>query len=337
MDLLAYKSSRRHRWVPAIFLFLFTGLLAAHGYAPTILLGVYGQGLCYEGQDMHAGVRGSALLSWRALIGENASLALYARSVGDYSPLEEGRIYDSHDLSFDTLIRGEGGRILLEGGLLGSGNGTIEGQAPYLRPDWRIGYTTSASGGNGVLPSFAYSGYYSYRPEGTGDSLFQGLTLGLAVDPSIRIRYGLEILGGWERWTEEKRNDFLGSAEVSAGGLVGYFHDWSVAAEGGMRWSEQSTESNLYFALESGWAWTPHRQLSLELGAFAREELYLWPETAAAGYDVFATGLDFRGDWTPDDRVYLVTELSAARRFADDPVEERWRLIARTGVEFSFW
>jgi hypothetical protein len=72
------------------------------------------------------------------------------------------------------------------------------------------------------------------------------LTLGLAVDPSIRIRYGLEILGGWETWTEENRNDLLGSVETSAGGLTGYFHDWSVAAQGGVRWSNQNTESNLF-------------------------------------------------------------------------------------------
>jgi hypothetical protein len=333
MDLLEKMSFHRHKRVTALFLLVFVGLFPAYGYAPTLLLGVYGQGLFSAEQDVQAGMRGSALLSFRTLIAENASLALYARSIGEFSPLRDGWLYDSHTLSLDTLIRSAGGRILLEGGLLGSGNGTIEGQDPYLRPDWRIGYEHS---GNAVLTLLAYSGYYCYQPRGTEDSLFQGLTLGLTVDPSIRIRYGLEILGGWERWTEEKRDDLLGSMEISAGGLVGYFHDWSVAAEGGIRWSEQNTESNLFLAVESGWAWTPHRQLSLELGAFAREELYLWAEAAAPGYDVFATGLDFRGDWTPNDRLYLVTELSAARRFADDPLEDRWRLITRAGVEFSF-
>jgi hypothetical protein len=336
MDLLGKMSSHPRRWFAAIFLFVFVGLFPAYGYAPTLLLGLYGQELLSGDQGAQAGIRASALFSWRTLMAENASLALYARSIGELSPLKDGQFYDSHTLSTDALIRGREGRILLEGGLLGSVNGTSEGQAPYLRPDWRIGYARSARGGNAGLNEIAYSGYYCYQPEGTDDSLFQGLTLGLTVDPSIRIRYGLEILGGWETWTEENRNDLLGSAEISAGGLIGYFQDWSVAVQGGVRWSDQSTESNLFFAVDTDWAWSPHRQVSLELGAFAREDLYLWSEASPEGYDVFSTGFDFRGDWTPNDRLYFVSELSAARRFADAPLESRWSLIARAGIEFSF-
>jgi len=46
---------------------------------------------------------------------------------------------------------------------------------------------------------------------------------------------GLLTAGGQ---TDENRDDFLGSLKVSAGGLIGYFHDWSIAAEGGVRWSD---------------------------------------------------------------------------------------------------
>jgi hypothetical protein len=264
---------------------------------------------------------------------ENASLALYAHSSGDLSPLREGQLYDSHTLSIDALIRGQAGRAVLEAGLMGSGKGTIEGQAPYLRPDWRVGFVRSWSA---VLAGLTYLGYYCYQPEEVDDSLFQGLTLDITLDPSIRIRYGLEILGGWELWTEESRSDFLGSVKLSSGGLIGYFQDWSLAAEGGVRWSDQSAESNLFFAADAGWAWSPHRQVSLELAASAREELYLWSQTDPEGYDVFSTGLDFRGDWTRNDRLYLVTELSAVCRFADAPLESGWSLIARAGIEFSF-
>jgi len=333
MDLLGKMSSQLRKRFAPIFLLVCAGLLPAYGYAPTLLLGVYGQQLLSGEQGGQTGIRASALMSWRVLIAENASLALYARSIGEFSPLQDGQLYDSHTLSHEALIRGEAGRFLLEAGLLGSGNGTIEGQAPYLRPDWRFGYEHS---GSAASTSIAYSGYYCYQPEGVEDSLFQGLTLGLAMDPSIRIRYGLEILGGWETWIEENRNDLIGSVEISAGGLIGYFHDWWIAAQGGVRWSDQSAESNLFFAVDSGWAWSPHRQVSLELGPFAREELYLWSESSPEGYGVLSTGLDFRGDWTPNDRLYLLTELSAARRFADAPLESRWSLIARAGIEFSF-
>jgi hypothetical protein len=333
MDLLDKMFSHRRTWIAAVFLLVFAGLFPAHGYAPTVLVGIYGQEFFSSDQSAQTGVRGSALLSWRTLLSDSASLALYARSVGDLSPLQDGQLYDSHTLSLDALIRSRSGRILLETGLLGSGNGTIEGQAPYLRPDWRVGYEHS---GDHVVTAISYSGYYCWQPEDTEDSLFQGLTLGLALDPSVRLRYALELLGGWETWTEAGRDDLLGSVEASAGGLIGYFHDWSAAAQGGLRWSNQSGESNLFFVLESGWAWSPRRELSLEVDAFAREELYLWPEAAAQKYDEFAAGLDFRGDWTANDRLYLVTELSAARRFADASPENRWIVTARAGIEFSF-
>jgi hypothetical protein len=292
---------------------------------------VYGQEIFSSDQGDHTGIRTSALLSWRGLVGDNASLGFYALSAADLDLIGSGVFYDSHTLALEALIRGEGRRVELEAGLNGSGYGTIDGQARYLRPDWRIGFERL---GDDALTSVAYSGYYIYEPSGSDDALFQGLTAGLFVDPSIRLRYGLEILGGWECWTDQDRNDLLGSLKVSAGGLIGYFIDWGIGARGGLRWSDQSTESNLYFTLDTEWAWSPHRQVSLELGAFALGELYLWSEPSAQLYE-FSTGLDFRGDWTPNDRLYLVTELSAARRFSDDPLENRWRLLARAGIELS--
>lgn len=332
MDLLKIISSRRWRWMAAIFMLVFAGLFPAHGYAPTLLLGVYGQELFFGEPPDQAGIRGSALLSWRTLMGENASLALYARSIAEYSPLRNGQFYDSHTLALEALIRGEGRRVSLEGGLNGSGYGTIEDQAPYLRPDWRIGFERL---GDDALSSVAYSGYYLYQPSGSDDALFQGLTAGLVVDQSVRLRYGMEVLGGWEFWTEQDRNDLLGSLKASAGGLIGYFVDWGVAAQLGLRWSQNSGQRNPYVSLDTEWAWSPHRQVSLELGAFAREDLYLGPVTGVESYK-FSTGLDFRGDWTPNDRLYVVTELSTACRFADDPQENRWSATARAGVEFSF-
>jgi hypothetical protein len=332
MDLLAKMSSCRRRVFTVIFLLLFAGLLPSYGYAPTLLLGLYGQEFFSGDQTGQVGIRGSALLSWRVLMGESASLSLYGRSIAEFSPLRSGQFYDSHTLALEALVRGEGRRVSLEGGLSGSGYGTFEDQAPYLRPDWRVSFERL---GEVTLTSVACSGYYLYEPFGSEDALFQGLTAGLFMDPSIRLRYGMEILAGWEYWTEQDRHDLLGSLNASAGGLIGYFLDWGIAAEIGLRWPQNSGERNPYFSLHTDWAWSPHRQVSLELGAFARDDLYLGPATGVESYEL-STGFDFRGDWTPNDRLYLVAELSAACRFADDPPQERWSVTARTGVEFSF-
>ena len=307
MDILKKKASQRCRGFAGILLLLCMGSLPSYGYEPTVLLGVYGQELFSSDQGTQTGIRSSALLSWRTLVADKTSLGFYARSMVDLNFLGDAWCCDSHILALEAMVRAEGGRLLLEGGFSGSGNGTIEGQVPYLRPDWRIGFERF---GADALCTIAYSGYYLHQPSDSDDALFQGLTAGVVMDPSIRLRYGMEILGGWENWTEQDRSDLLGSLKASVGGLIGYFVDWGIGAQGGLRWSDQSAESNLYFNLDSEWAWSPRRQVSLELSAFAREELYLWSQTAADVSEL-STGADFRADWTPNDRLYLVTELSA--------------------------
>lgn len=334
MDLLMKMLSRRRRWCIWIFslVVLLIGVFPAQGYAPTLLLGVYGQEIFNEDQGSQTALRASGLLSWRTLLAENASLALYASSIIDRTVLDGGLFYDSHSLSLDVLLRSAAGRFTLEGGLNGSLQGTLAGQVPYLRPDWRIGYEHVGD----VLTSSAYSGYYLYQPGAGEDALFQALTLGLAQHPSIRLRYGLELLAGWETWTEKNRDDFLGSLAVSVGGLIGYFHDWSITAQGGLRLSEDVNESNLFLDVDGDWAWSPHRQVSLETGVFLREEIYYQAEGVVKGPKVFSTGIELRGDWTPNDRLFLVAELSASRRFATDPADSWWNVLGRAGLEFNF-
>ena len=335
MDLLKkiLITGRKERIV--ILLLVLASLFAAplHAYAPVLLLGVYGEQLFTEDQGGQTSVRSAALLSWRGLPGENTSVALYTRSVVDCIFTAGGLLYDAHTLSLNTLISTNTGRLAMEGGFSGSWKGTFEGQSPYFRPDWRIGYEYEAAD---FLAGISYSGYYLYQPDGSDDSLFQGLTMGLSLDPSIRFYYGFEALGGWEYWPEQNRNDILGSVEAGMGGLAGFFLDWTVAAQTGMRWSQDSTKSNLFMAADTEWAWSPRRQLSFELGAFARGEIFYWDGGMPDVPTVLYTGCDLRGDWTPNDSLFLVAELSASRRFASGPGESGWMLLARAGVEFSF-
>ena len=335
MDLLMKMFSRSGRGLAGILplVLLLSGVFPAQGYAPALLLGLYGQEIFTDDQGSQTAVRASGLLSWRTSLAENASLALYAGSVMDRTVLDGGWLYDAHSLSLDLLLRGQGGRFALEGGVNGSFQGTLSGQDPYVRPDWRVGYEHDL---DDALTSIAYSGYYLYQPEASEDALFQAMSVAVAKNPSIRFRYGFELLGGWERWTEEDRDDFLGSLEASAGGLIGFFHDWSVAAEGGIRLSEDGSESNLFLDVDGDWAWSPHRQVSLELGIFLRQEIYYRAGGLPDVPRAFSTGMELRGDWTPNDRLYLVAELSASRRFATDPADSWWNVLARAGLELSF-
>jgi hypothetical protein len=58
----------------------------------------------------------------------------------------------------------------------------------------------------------------------------------------------------------------------------------------------------------------------------------------APGPELYAVslGLNGRADWTPNGRLFLLLEGSAARRLANDPAEERWNLEAELGLEYSF-
>jgi len=311
---------------------MLAALFPAAAYTPSLLLGLYGQRIVSEDQGGQSALRMSGLLSWRSALADNVSVALYAGSSLDRTLTSNGMFLDSHSLSLDSLLRGEAGSIFLEGGLSGSLQGTLEGQSPYIRPDWKIGGERRY---NNRVASVAYSGYCLRQSQGTGDSLFQGLQLGLASYPSVRLRYGFEILGAWEHWIEENSNDLIAALKASTGGLAGYFLDWSMAAQAGIRQCELSGESNLFFELEGDAAWSPHRQVSLEAGVFTRAEIYYLTAQPVSVPGFLSAGIDFRGDWTPNDRIFLVTELSASRSFPDEPDENMWYFLGRLGVEFS--
>ena len=334
MDLLRKMLFPRGRWRiwACSLVVLLAGVSPARGYAPTLLLGVYGQEILTEDQGWQAAVRAAGLLSWRTLLAENASLAMYASSAVDRTLLGSSWFCDYHSFSFDLLLRRAATRFVLEGGINGSVKGTLEGQAPYLRPDWTASYEHIGD----LLFRTSYSGYYLHFPRTDEDVLSQELTVGLAWDPSIRIRYGLDLLAGWETWTETNRDDLLGSLEASAGGLIGYFHDWSLTARAGLRLSDAAEESNLFLGAQGDWAWSPRRQISLETGVFLLEEIYYRVNGSSEPPMVLSAGVEIRGDWTPNDRLFLVAELAASRRFATDPADDWWNVISRIGMEYNF-
>jgi hypothetical protein len=334
MDLLKKMLFPRRRWRiwACSVVVMLAGVSPARGYEPTLLLGMYGQEILTEDQGWQTAVRAAGLLSWRTLLADNASLAMYASSAVDRTLLDDGWIYDYHSLSFDLLLRSAATHFGLGGGINGSVKGTLEGQEKYLRPDWTVSLERI---GDLSLRS-AYSGYYLYVPDTDEDALSQELTVGLAWDPSIRVRYGIDLLAGWETWTETDRNDLLGSLEASAGGLIGYFHDWSLTARAGLRLSNDAEESNLFAGAQGDWAWSPRRQISLETGVFLLEEIYSQVNGSPELPNALSAGIEMRGDWTPNDRLFLVAELAASRRFATDPADNWWNVLSRIGLEFNF-
>ncbi len=342
--------------------------LAAAVPAPALssfLLGAYGEGLVSAEQAAPAAVpavRLGGLADWRTLL-PGGYLALSASALGRAYLYALPVFSDQEDVEMELGLEAGPGRFKTQVNVAASalGDGST---AAYLRPDWQLGYQVVEGL---VRPALFYRGSYLLEPAGSEDSLYQGLRLGLGLQPDIRHAFSLDLTAGWALWPETALYDASGaltgasrqdlSAALSAGaeGLAGYFLGWQVTASGGLLLStanryltavsslEKGSQDNWFLAGEAGMTWSPHRTVDLELSGFARHESYLYraalDSAAQPGGEplrILSVGFNARADWTPDDRFYLVLEGSAARRFANDPAEARWNASIAGGLEVSF-
>jgi hypothetical protein len=228
--------------------------------------------------------------------------------------------------------------------------GTVE-EAPHVQPDWRLGLRTP---GEPWRAELQLKGHYLYEPQDIEDVLYQAARASLTYDPSIRWGLVTALEAGWEYRPEYPAVDGLPAqgvilrAEAGLEGLLGYFLEWSLRSYGGLHLANSYTGipesgSSWFLAAEGDLSWSPHRQVSLHLGGFARYDSWLQRQALTSGGTpsgqtlyALSLGLDGRADWTPDGRLFLLVEGSAARRLANDPAEERWSLSAELGVEYSF-
>lgn len=344
--------------------------LPAEAYAPAVMIGLEGQGIAYSSEggspQSGAGLGLSGLLSWRGPWGEGGYVSASASTALDWLLADSAGaagLYDRQLLLLEARLPSPLRLLHLTAGLEGSLAGTLEGDLPYIRPDWSLACLLGDDGKGREL-ELAARGYYRAESDGEDDSLYQGLRLDLSITPSIRARYGLLLEAGWELWPEiqrvdvggvptgEARNDLVGSLEASIGGLAGYFFDWSLAADLGGRWSnanrwlsalpalEEHSEDRVYAGLRGSADFSPHRQLSVQLDGFAHQELYLARDAldgtgtpTGEPLRAFAVGADLRADWSLGERLFFVLEASAGWRTANETAEERWNLQGGAGVQ----
>jgi hypothetical protein len=258
-------------------------------------------------------------------------------------------LHDRENLSLEARLPLGAFLALLSAGLDGSSLGTVD-LPPHVQTGWNVGLQTPGEPWRG---EFQLRGDYLFQPDDNQDALYQAARVSLTYDPSIRWGITSAVEGGWEYWPEypmageERRQDILLRAETGLEGLLGYFLDWSLLGYGGVRLSNLNGsadgQSSWFLAGETDLSWSPHRRVSLQLGGFTRYESWLEREALSSGGTptgealyVLSLGLDGRADWTPNGKVFLVLEGSAARRLANDPAEERWNLSAALGLEYSF-
>ncbi len=357
----------RIRWILAML--CLSGFFgpAAYGYSPTLLFGLEGGGYAFEspedGEDVLPLAAVNLLAGWRNSLPDGGYLGLAASArVLSYfgSPLIST---DSEKLDLEAGLPLGRNLVELEGGLDASTMGDGEDPA-HAQPRWQAGLRFGPEGAQGIL---SYRGSYLYQPGDVEDFLYQGLRLRGEWERSIQLGLTAGLEAGWEYWPEYwlldgsgspsgvARQDVVSSLQAGLDGLAGFFLSWNLEASAGFRWStanrypsaplglEEGSQNNLFASLRAAADWSPHRAVGLRLEGFLRQEWYLTRAALTAALAdtgeslrVLSLGLAARADWTPNDRLFLVLEGSAGRRFANDPVEERWNASLQAGVEYRF-
>jgi hypothetical protein len=301
-------------------------------------------------------------LGWRRALAAGSYFGLTAagRLAGYWS--ESSTFTDAESFELIAGFPLARARLELGAGLSASAMGSGE-EAAHLRPDWRA---TLRFGEGPFRGELQYRGAFLWEPDAVEDVFSQGVQVAAGVDPSVRLGLRGGLQGTWECWpdtflydatgtaTGQRRQDVVGGLEVKLEGLAGYFLDWRAGASAGLRFSnanrylpalglEANSESSWYLSADAGLQWSPTRRLNVLLESFLRHDEFLDRSAlTASGTDtgetlrVLSGGFSLRGDWTPDSRLFVVLEGSAARRLANDPLEERWNVTVEAGVEYSF-
>jgi hypothetical protein len=345
-----------------------TGIVPARANAPTVVVGIAGEGSFDSDSDTAApGLAASGLLAWREPLASGGYFSLFADSRLGVSFAETAPLDDRESVQARlSLLRGVH-RFDFEAGLRSSVAGTLD-EEPFIRPEWEARYLLER-GRKAVRPFAALRGSYLFQ-EGIEDVLFQGGRIGLVHRPSVRAGYELSLDGGWEYWPEYPLYDSYGAATAGrrqdillnlggeADGLAGWFLDWRLQAAAGLRLSnanryladlipaarlEENSESRWTAGLEGALAYSPTRRLALQAGLSGRGDFYLdrraltgEGEAGGEALWVIALGPDLRLDWTGNDRLYLVARGSGAYRLSNDPEERGWSVSVSGGLEISF-
>jgi hypothetical protein len=270
----------------------------------------------------------------------------------------DGTIEDREVLGLDARLRRGPG--FLDGGF--DARASALEDSPYFAVDGRLGYR---SAGQPVEAGAWLVGLLDARPQDDEDRVGGGLRAALLVQPSVR--FSLETSAGLvaESWFDadlltpsgspsgDTRADVVADLRFSAGGLAGYFTEWSLSLYGIGRLSnadrlvapgmvDSDSESRVGAGIEGSLSWSPTRRFGLELRGRAEPSWYrgraaLTAAGAPSGESLITLygAASLRADWAIGPRASLILEAAAETTTANDPAEESWSSWARAGIEIS--
>jgi hypothetical protein len=243
---------------------------------------------------------------------------------------------------------------------------STEDSSAFANPSWELGWLVPIASTKLRL-GLDYNGYQLHLPASLSDRVVQGIGVLLRFDPTLRWGAEVGVRGGRELWyewplfsvdgnlTTLARDDWTAAAQLRTDGMLGYFADWELSGSFGYRSSSANlyysslylyvpdSEGRLFASAGSELSWSPHQNLAL--GSSLRADFAWYRGRYAIDQDGLLTqellrradiGVNLRGDWTPNHRVFFVVETDAGYSISNSASERGWYIRATAGVDLSF-
>jgi hypothetical protein len=212
--------------------------------------------------------------------------------------------------------------------------------------------------------SFSYAGYLTYLPKDAEDFIYQGIHATCRINPSIFFGYEFTAGGGWEYHYEQVvyertgeprdvgRHDLVLDGSVGIDGFVGYFTEWAVSTAVSWRKSNAAfpveedffldhPEDRLQVAVDAGIFTSPHQSLTLDATIFTDGTWYVSRPARVSddryGEDDFLLldiGASARGEWTPNQRIYVALNANFGYSLSNDPFVGGWYASSTLSLTF---
>lgn len=243
-------------------------------------------------------------------------------------------------------------------------NSTLLGSPASLSPNWHLGFIRRGKASGSEL-EVSTTGSWVCQPLDQEDVFRQEIRAGLTRRPSLRLSWETSAGAGYEHYSEtflmspagaetkDTRRDLLVDLQTTAGGLWGYFADWTFGLGVSYRSSnatrhlaslfDADSESRLSVFAGGDLIWSPRHNISVQISSFASPAFCLFREArrednsySGEKLTTLTCGGSLRTDWTTNHRLYLVLAGEGERTFSNDPAEAEWYFSASGGLEISY-
>lgn len=307
------------------------------------------EGIPYAGLGASGNLRhllpGDGLLSTSLL----ADLRYYGGTIGD--------LQDRYTGALDIRYPVGPVRIETKGEIDASARNLGEGA--LIIPAWSVDVSYGTSD---FTPYTGYYGSYRWSETDTALQAVHGARVGITHDYSLDFGWGTELRGEVSHYPRQfvldesgessatERRDRRLDVQLSADGLIGFFHSWDAGAGGGILVSnanrivsetdgnavEADSEDRWISYVEGSLQFSPSRSVGFETGVDLHHDGYLHRRHEGSPVRQWGGSGFLRADYTPNGALFFVTDVGGGWDASADPDLVGGYATASFRVEYSF-